>query len=327
MLLAACASAPRPDVRAVDRYGTTRLTADELRRALEPTFDRYLVAEKDEERKSLSTQLKARLVELGFAWGRVSRITYFRQPKNETYVTIDVVEPADRERRMPFAAAPDEDLADVDGLAAAWNAYEAKALQLLTAHALPNEYVPCNAFHCLVGFRHPDLASYGKLFDEKVPARRAELIALLHRAKDEDRRAAAAYLIAHLQDGNEVVAELMPALRDPSSAVRNNAMRVLQDIAHHHPEIAIPVEPVFAALDYPETTDRNKALAIVDGLADRPENAAAIRAHGRLLVALLALEQPNNHDFAYGILKKVSGQDFGERDVAAWERWLATPPR
>lgn len=324
-LLAACATAtPLPaNVRAVDRYGTTRLSADELRRALGATFDRYLVAEKDDERKTLSTELKARLVELGFAWGRVSRITYFRQPKNETYVTIDVVEPADRERRMPFGAAPDEDLPDVDGLAAAWDAYETKTLELLGAHALPSEYVPCNAFHCLVGFRHADLAPYGTLFDERVPARRAELLRLLHRAKDEDRRAAAAYLIAHLHDGNEVVAELMPALRDPSSAVRNNAMRVLQDIAHHHPEIAIPVEPVFAALDYPETTDRNKALAIVDGLAERPENRAAIRAHGRVLLALLALEQPNNHDFAYTILKKVSGESFGERDVAAWERWLS----
>jgi hypothetical protein len=310
-------------VRAVDRYGTSRLTADELRRALGAIFDAYLVAEKDDERKALGAKLKARFVELGFAWGRVSAITYFRPAGNQTYVTLDVVEPADRERRMSFDAPPTEDLPDVDGLAAAWDAYEAKGLELLRTHAMPPQRVECGAFHCLFGFEHPELAKYGALFAEHVPARRAELLGLLHRAKDDDRRAAAAFLIAHLHDGNEVVAELLPALRDPSAGVRNNAMRVLQDIAHNHAEIAVPVEPALAALDYPETSDRNKALAIVDGLADRPENRAAIVRHGRVLLALLALEQPNNHDFAYSILKKVSGESFGERDYAAWGQWLA----
>ena len=61
---------------------------------------------------------------------------------------------------------------------------------------------------------------------------------------------------------------------------------------------------------------------MVDAVADRPEHRAAILARGRELLELLRLEQPNNHDFAWSILKKVSGQSFGERDVAAWQRWL-----
>ena len=58
---------------------------------------------------------------------------------------------------------------------------------------------------------------------------------------------------------------------------RNNAARVLSDVAHHHPEIAIPLEPVLRGLDGPTTTDRNKAAAIVDGLVRRPDsgNSAA----------------------------------------------------
>jgi hypothetical protein len=39
---------------------------------------------------------------------------------------------------------------------------------------------------------------------------------------------------------------------------------------------------------------------------------------------LLRLEQPNNHDPAYQILTKVSGEAFGDRDYAAWERWAAS---
>ncbi len=45
---------------------------------------------------------------------------------------------------------------------------------------------------------------------------------------------------------------------------------------------------------------------------------------GATLLAMLRLQQPNNHDFAYSILKRISGQSFGERDYAAWEAWLST---
>jgi hypothetical protein len=31
----------------------------------------------------------------------------------------------------------------------------------------------------------------------------------------------------------------------------------------------------------------------------------------------------NNHDFAYSILKAISGEAYGERDAAAWQAWLA----
>ena len=39
---------------------------------------------------------------------------------------------------------------------------------------------------------------------------------------------------------------------------------------------------------------------------------------------MLRLGQPNNHDYAYRILKAISGQQFGERDYQAWETWLGT---
>jgi hypothetical protein len=84
---------------------------------------------------------------------------------------------------------------------------------------------------------------------------------------------------------------------------------------------------VLHALNGPTTTDRNKAVAVVAGLVARPDGAKLYREviaqAGPILIKLLALEQPNNHDFAYSILKQVSGKDFGERDVAAWQRWLA----
>ena len=42
------------------------------------------------------------------------------------------------------------------------------------------------------------------------------------------------------------------------------------------------------------------------------------------LVRLLSLKQPNNHDFAYLILKRISGKKYGENNIDAWEKWLST---
>jgi hypothetical protein len=85
----------------------------------------------------------------------------------------------------------------------------------------------------------------------------------------------------------------------------------------------MPLAPILAALQFPSTTDRNKAGYVLVSLADRPENRAPIlRTVGSVLLDMLALQQPNNHDPAYQILRKLSGKDFGERDYSAWRAWL-----
>jgi hypothetical protein len=103
-------------------------------------------------------------------------------------------------------------------------------------------------------------------------------------------------------------------------------MRVISDIVFYHPEIEVAVAPVLEALDFPATSDRNKAAAILAGLLERP---GAERLHhlvvaraGATLLAMLRLQQPNNHRFAHRILRAISGRNFGARDYAAWESWL-----
>ena len=86
-----------------------------------------------------------------------------------------------------------------------------------------------------------------------------------------------------------------------------------------------------SALEYPATLDRNKAAAILAALLEQPGKErlyplVAARA-GATLLAMLRLQQPNNHGFAHRILKTLRGRDLGARDYAAWEAWLRTPLR
>jgi hypothetical protein len=226
---------------------------------------------------------------------------------------------------MSYAPTPTGHHGDPNGLLALWGEYEDKMWPVIQAHGGKTD-VDCPARHCFT-FADPSLTPYRDAVVARVPAQEAALAAILADDADELERARAAYLLAHLADGDRVVALELAAFRDPSALVRNNAMRVVAMIAMHHPEIDIPLAPVLAALEMPTTTDRNKASAILSGLASRPgEGDQIVDAAGPVLVDMLRLAQPNNHDFAYAILKTASGQDLGEHDADAWQRWLDARP-
>jgi hypothetical protein len=243
-----------------------------------------------------------------------------------THLTVDLVDAEDRAQRMAFAPEPAGTHADPDGLIALWNEYEAKAIGMMMDGTLaPVADEKCPFWHC-VSFGHPSLHPYRDAFARRVPPVERELAAVLREDKREEHRGAAAYLLAHLSSGESVVQLLLPSLRDASSLVRNNAMRVLFMISSEHPEIAIPLGPVLEALRFPTTTDRNKAAGILEGITRRAvtaETRAQILAGaGELLVDMLALRQPANHDPAYRILKQLAGRDLGEREVDAWRAWV-----
>ena len=259
-----------------------------------------------------------------FALVDVSAITYFNP--NRTYLTVDLVDAEDTQR-MAFRPAPTATHPDPDGLIALWSEYQDAAMGLLMKGEIkfdPNNREKCPFWHCIT-FAHESLAKYKDAFATRVAPHEAELVEILRTDRDAKARAAAAFLLAHIADGKRVVDLMLPSIDDESELVRNNAMRVLALIANDHPELAIPVAPIVHALQFPLTTDRNKAAAILDGIAKHdPTSHAAIKAGaGALLVDMLALVQPNNHDFAYSILKAISGQDIGEHAIDRWRTWLS----
>ncbi|HMG52769.1 MAG TPA: hypothetical protein VK601_04800 [Kofleriaceae bacterium] len=263
----------------------------------------------------------------GYAYVEPSTVTYYEPQGRISYLTIDIVDQRDVAQRMAFSPRPTGTHADPGGLIAAWQAYEAVAFGLLKRGALSPPPADCPSFHCFGDPRQPELRSLAAEMAAGVPAHVDELATILRDDSRHDHRGAAAYLLAYARDGRTVVADLVPALHDASSLVRNNAMRVLAEIALHHPEVDVPVAPIIEALGYPATSDRNKAAATLHRLLGRPGAAALypriVRDAGQILLAMLRLQQPNNHDYAYKILKTISGRAHGERDHAAWQAWLA----
>jgi hypothetical protein len=239
-------------------------------------------------------------------------------------IGIDVVEPEDAARRMPFRAPPALDLPDPGGALALWAEYEAKGTALMLSGGLPPDNSGCPVLHCAFFFDHPDLAPYLDRLNEVAANHRAALFEIAEQSANAEYRARAIFLLAHAADANSLLPLLGRAIYDASSSVRNNAMRVMMYLAMADPGLAYPIEALTAALDFPAESDRNKAASTVRMAAEFAAHRAAI-AESALpnLLRLLHSERPNIHDPAYETLKIVSGRDFPARDYAAWERWAA----
>ena len=348
-LLAATAFAPLfasaqsgvPPIRSIDIYGSSFFDSAAVRAEFEPDLMRFIelgwqaglgsgsapanAAELEAEMEATSTKIRTALEShVPLAYFEIG-VTLDFGPPQQVDVTIDVVEKVDEARRMPFRAAPTQDLDDPGGVLALWAEYQQKTYELALAGApMTVDDSNCPVLHCIAPFDLPELAPYLPRLNAAAEQHEDALYAVARDSADAEERATALFVLAHTNDAQRLTPLLSRAIYDPNGGVRNNAMRVLMFLAQKRPDVDFPIRDLVAALDFPSDADRNKAAYTVSGLADQPRYRDVIRADAvPAALRLLRLEKPNNHDPAYEILKQVSGEAFGERDYAAWERWAA----
>ncbi len=205
--------------------------------------------------------------------------------------------------------------------------YENLVLQLMMTGQLDQRSHTCPVYHCMASFEHPKLKPYLLRFNQGVIAEKQRIITILRTDPDPQRRASAAFLIGHFQDPNEIITILTPSVTDPESAVRNNVLRVIGTTLYKSRITHLDAKPFIALLDSPYLTDRNKALNILLVIAENPAMKQQIlQVSGQRIVDLLQLTQPDNHNLAYALLKKITHQRFGDRQFAQWKDWVRTHP-
>jgi hypothetical protein len=335
--LAAVAQNDWPRVASLDVYGSRTFDSARLRAELEPELLQYAalgieaqtnpnadLQRLEAEAVAIQEKVEAALSAAGpLAYFHLSMTTDFGPPQ-QVHVTVDVVEQADAARRMPFRPAPTSRIADPDGLIAAWSEYQAKVFELAFAGtSLRVDADECPVLHCVAPFDLPELAPYLERFDDGAREHADDLYRLAAESGDAEQRANALFVLAHTNDARRLLPVLANAIYDPASLVRNNAMRVLMEMAQTHPELEFPVRDLIAAFDFPASSDRNKAGYTLAALAGQPRYRAALREAIPVALRVLRSEKPNNHDPAFEILTQISGETFGDRDYAAWERWAA----
>lgn len=238
------------------------------------------------------------------------------------YLTFDVI---DRSISVSENKKLYKSIDDKDNLVKLWDEYEEKGYVYFNKYGKFPEFHECPVNHCLFGFDLPELKYYQFMFDNLVNKNKNQLVMMLNEDKNSHRRAVSAFLLAHLHNQKEVVDTLLPSINDPSGIVRNNALRVIGYILIHNKNIDIPLADLKNLLKMPLTTDRNKAMVVLLGLANNPiHHRAIIQYFGADLYAELLQKQLNVHYLSHAILKKVSGCDYGDKDYLSWQRWLVS---
>jgi hypothetical protein len=321
----------KPYIASLEAFGSTRVNEFTLREYLGKDLDVWL--EKglvgDPTSVDLEAKLKAKIKsKWGFPFVEWSVVQYFQPGDLAIHVTLDVVEAADVNKRMPFYPAPTKEFSDPDQLIRGWVEYENTALALIDKGELQPETADCAAFHCPFGHKHPKLRAYEKIFLDGVKKHQAELVQIQSQDRRGEFRGAATFLLAYLKDGKKVVQLMVDRIKDPDDLVRNNALRVLGDIAEFHQQYVIPLNPVLEALYFPRVSDRSKSVYVVFQMVSNSQEARdeVLKTTVPELIRIMASKQPDHRELAHGILTKISGQKFGPTDLRAWNNWYAKLP-
>ena len=246
---------------------------------------------------------------------------------DKVYTTIEIVDKKHPERMRFVNTAPvggnieKKDSHRPDLIDAMVN-YTNTGIELIIHHQISPTPL-CPVYHCVAGFTHPKLNPYLDIFNQGAIKEKKLIINTLNHDPNPERRAAAAFLVGHFKDPHEIVIVLSPHVTDKSDAVRNNVIRVIAKTIVKAKITNLNVTPFLNALDSPYNTDRNKALYVL--LYEANANASKkliLQKGGDKILSLMQLKQPNNHDPAYDLLKKISGKDFGSTNLRAWKNWI-----
>jgi hypothetical protein len=314
----------------IDTYGSGRWSTKEVQSQFTDDF-RNLVAAMSRRDGDTIRPIQKRILDrvLARGWFPYVEIAAIQSaaPHSRVDFTIDLVEPQDVPRRMPFRRAPTENISDPDGLLGQWTQYERTAFPLAMAGKL-EKGDECPVWHCAYTFSDPALVPYLEVFNRGALKHKEALSRIAVEDADQGHRKIALYLLVHAGDATHLVQIIERAMLDPRSEVRNAALRILMMMIPRVPQLRYPVADLVRALDFPATTDRNKAGWALVELARDEETRSYIRAHALpTLLKNLRLEQPINHEPAYELLKLVSGESFGDRDYKAWQTWVAQASR
>jgi HEAT repeat protein len=160
----------------------------------------------------------------------------------------------------------------------------------------------------------PAARALGVKFHEYAVAHTEELYRVLAESGDVNQREAAAEAPGFAEESQRQVAALVHASFDPSDDVRNNAIRALGVLLRYDPKVVaqIPLEPYIAMLHFSDWLDRDKTIAVLDGMtmARDPKVLAELRAQALTPLREMAQWRSTGHTLgAILILGRMVGLD------------------
>ena len=156
----------------------------------------------------------------------VEAATIFYMPENIAYTTIEVVTQAHPELLRYITTQSRVRKAHMlPDLVDKRNEFDKIAMMLYTEGKLEGKDEDkkyCPVYHCTFNFENPRLKSYLTLFNQGVKKEKTLILNTLKKDSDPERRAAAVFLLGHLNNPHEIISLLIPYVQDRDQGVRNN---------------------------------------------------------------------------------------------------------
>ena len=247
--------------------------------------------------------------------------TYYS--KDEYCTTIEIVKSDEQERCRYLPDKREHHYPKTHDIMDVMQDYLVIGHQLFLSNQIQPKHAECPVYHCTMGFVHRKLKPYLERFNTAAVEDRQFILNTLKDDLNPTRRAAAAYLVGHFRDPHDIVDTLISHVEDDDEGVRNNVIRVLSLTTEKAHITDLNPTPFIHLLTSPLSTDRNKSLFLLSVLAESASTKRYLIQDAKTpLLNILRMQQPNQHDFAYEILKKISGQDFGSTNDILWENWF-----
>ncbi|CAM4499598.1 MAG: hypothetical protein LEGION0403_FIIPPAGN_02544 [Legionella sp.] len=306
--------------------------SDKIEEYLNDSKKMYLSQEKPStealvNRLKLEEKIIGEVKQIGkFVEVKISVIHYPEDKK--TFATLDIVK-ANEAYRIPKKKRTIEQTKTVSNLSIKnlfriWRDYDQQKIQLLKKNKLDFSKTSCPVLHCTWGFDKEDIKSVLPHLQKGVAQNKQALINIIKNGADDNDRGDAIFILAHDDNYQEIANLLINFTDDTSDLIRNNVMRVLGAIVDKHKIEDLELRRITQALNYPYVTDRNKASYVLFGIikSNPKTHSQVIKASGNILIELLKLKQPNNHDYAYNMLKALSHKNYDEHDFERWSKWI-----
>lgn len=261
-----------------------------------------------------------------FAEVKLSTVDYPLEQRS--FATLDIVKQSESYRIPAHNSAKHRQKIalskDIQALFQLWNDYDVQKMQLIKANKYDVSKTSCPVMHCTWGFDQEAIKNTLPKLREGVVKHKQALFNIVKNSENDQERGDAIFILANDTDYQALAKVLINYTDDASDLVRNNVMRVLGAIVAKHKIPQLDVSKIIQALNYPYVTDRNKAAYVLLGLikSDSSTHAQVIKQAGHTLLDLLKLRQPNNHDFAYEILKEISHKNYSADDYMSWSQWI-----
>jgi len=255
-------------------------------------------------------------------------LVYYPHHINQ-YTTLEIIDKNSKER-LRFVDAPgtyDQSLPTTKkskDIIDEMIAYKAVGDHLMFDKDFVVKDFDCPFYHCLYGFNDKRLKPYFSKLNRAEQDKKL-IVDTVNNSKNLMRQEAATFLVGYFHDPHEIIKILLPHIKEHQSQIRNNSMRVIWSTLYKSKITTIDLKPFLEALDSPYESDRNKALSVISVAVEGEASKKFMLQHGiDKLLANLRLVQPNNHELAYLILKKISGKDFGDSHMKAWQQWASS---